>query len=320
MTCQRTNKLSDLYLAIIILSGVIYTLLLGLFIIKVFPGFIMQIIFLFDSVKFNNSMSSLIFSQMFLINTTAGIALTTLLFRYIKALLITIKSIRLTHQVIGKSLTMKKNNRYYQFLSNTSQVFTAGLFVPKVYVSTNLIKSHTSKEVEAMIYHEENHQRNYHPLKTMIARLVQSFLPPIPGKNWLIDNYVTMTEVSSDQFAETAINSKLPLVSALLKWHKLKPNPFLVTVSNYFNSQSARIHILVGRKGQPIKTPFAYALTITIIMFVSTLYLKNTSIFFDCRHIIDCITVLVNPNSRPLLISLNTNSISNPVITSDHCQ
>lgn len=320
MTYKRTNTLSNLYLYTIILSGLVYSAFLSVVANKIVPGFIMQVIFLFDSLKFNTNLFHLVFSQMFLLNTTSGLILITLFYSYIKAILFLVKSILTTRKVINNYQLVKITDSYKLYRSTENQIFTAGLLKPKIYVSTGLFRSHSKAELEAMIFHEKNHQNNFHPLKTLSTRFIQLLLPPMPGKNWLIDNYTTLTEVSSDQFAEYKIESKIPLVSALLKYQNPKPNPLLATVSNYFNSQSERIKILVGQKKQAVSTPLVYAFMVSILMFLSIGYFNNTSIFFNCHHLIDCLKVLVTPNSQPLLTSLNTNIITTPLVSSDHCQ
>jgi len=109
-----------------------------------------------------------------------------------------------------------------------------------------LFETHSPEEIEAMIQHEINHQKNYHPLKIFITGFIKSTLPFLPGRNWLFDNYLTLVEVSSDQFSDELLNNKLPLVSALLKFQSQSFEPGI----SYFNSQSERIKILVGQKNR----------------------------------------------------------------------
>ena len=155
-----------------------------------------------------------------------------------------------------------------------------------------------------MVQHEINHQKNYHPLKIFITGFIKSALPFLPGKNWLFDNYLTLIEVSSDNYSDELLNNKIPLVSALLKFqsHSFEPGV------SYFNSQSERIKILVGQKKQGIKIPMAYYSVILFFFLSSTLLIKDSDLFFDCRHLLRCVEKLI------------TSSTSQIFFQSDHCQ
>jgi len=293
MSYKRLNFISNIYFYLILLSGMLYSAFLIVALGKILPAFIMQIIFLADALKFNENIISLIFSQMFLLNIIPGIILLGLIGLYIRAMSKSIKNIGLTNQFIN------------EFESKRDLIFTAGFISPKIYISKSLFKSHSLKEMTAMTRHEENHKNNHHPLKIFTANLIRSILPGIPGKDWLIDNYLTLVETASDKYSESKLNSKKPLVSALLKFQSQSFEPGI----SYFNSQSERIKILVGQKKQVIKLPMAYYSIIIVTLLFSSLFLKNSNIFFDCQHLLKCFEILVTPNSQPLIAT-----------PSEHCQ
>lgn len=314
MNSKRLNLISNLYFYLIAFSGLFYTALLVFASEKIIPAFMMQIIFLLDALKFDNSLIGLVTSKLFLLNVVPGIILIGLMIRYIKTLVKSIKSASGAKVIANKLEIVSMAKEFSRFKSSEISIFTLGFFRPKIFISSAIFKTHNQEEISAMIEHEINHKNNLHPLKIFVANFVKSVLPVIPGKNWLIENYLTLVEVSSDQFSEDKINNKLPLVSALLKFQSQNFEPGM----SYFNSQSERIKILVGQKKQFLKIPMAYYSLVLMVILSGALFVKNTNIFYDCQHLLKCIELLVTPNSQPLVTAIHPQS--NVFSTSDHCQ
>jgi len=314
MNSKRLNSISNLYFYLIAFSGIFYTALLVFATEKIVPAFVMQIIFLLDALKFDNSLIGLVTSELFLLNVIPGLILIGLNISYIKTLFKSIKSIGLTKSIANKLEIVGMTKEFCKFKSKEKSIFTLGFFNPKIFISSAIFKTHNQDEIRAMIEHEINHRNNLHPLKLFFANFVKSILPVIPGKNWLIDSYLTLVEVSSDQFSEDKIKNKLPLVSALLKFESQN---FELGMS-YFNSQSERIKILVGQKKQLSRIPMAYYSLVLVVILSSALFVKNTNIFYDCQHLLECVELLITPNSQPLVTAVHPQS--NPFSTSDRCQ
>ncbi|PIU73318.1 hypothetical protein COS78_02975 [Candidatus Shapirobacteria bacterium CG06_land_8_20_14_3_00_40_12] len=304
MSSKKLNLLSDIYFGLILLSGFFYSIFLAVASPKLLRALTMQIIFLLDALKFSNNTLSLITSRSFLINVIPGLILLGLLSQYVKALIKSTRSVKSTRLFINTLIITKITPTFTQFRSGRGHIFTSGFFHPIIYLSLALFETHSPEEIEAMIQHEINHQKNYHPLKIFITGFIKSTLPFLPGRNWLFDNYLTLVEVSSDQFSDELLNNKLPLVSALLKFQSQSFEPGI----SYFNSQSERIKILVGQKKQGIKIPMAYYSIILFVFLSSTLFIKDSDLFFDCRHLLRCVEKLI------------TSSTSQIFFQSDHCQ
>lgn len=314
MNSKKLNLISSLYFYLIAFSGLTYTALLIFATEKIVPAFVMQIIFFLDALKFDNSLIGLVTSKLFLINVVPGFILMGLIIGYIKTLIESIKSIGFTKEYARNLEIVGMAKEFFKFKSKEKSIFTLGFFNPKIYISTSIFNSHSQEEINAMIEHEINHRDNLHPLKMFVANFVKSVLPIVPGKNWLIDNYLTLVEVSSDQFSEDKLKNKLPLVSALLKFENQSFEPGL----SYFNSQSERIKILVGQKRQLFRVPMAYYSLVLVLFLSGTLFVKNTDIFYDCQHLLKCVELLITPNSQPLVTAIHPQS--NAFSTSDHCQ
>lgn len=260
----------------------------------------MQVIFLLDSLKFDNNVIALIISKIFLLNTIPGVLLFGLIFQFIKALSNLFKNIWQTKMLIKNLSITKSTSLYSVYKSKLLSVFTLGFFYPKIYFSTSIFKKNTKDEIKAILQHEINHQANLHPLKIFISNFIKSFIPQIPGKNWLFDSYLTSTEISSDLFSQDKTKSKTPLISALLKFQNQKFETLPTSIS-YFNSQSERIKILVGQKGLVQNIPMIYSSLVMVLIMVSALSVKNSNIFYECQHLIKCFETLLSPNSQPII-------------------
>lgn len=317
MSYKKLNFISNFYFYLIFLSGFFYTALLIIAFGKIIPALTMQIIFLLDALKFGDNIVGLITSQLFLLNVIPGIFLIGLIIRFSKTLIKFTKSIWYGNRLISNLEIIEATKEFFKFKSSESLIFTSGFFKPKIFISSTIFKTHTLEEIKAMIQHEMNHKNNFHPFKIFVANFIKSILPAILGKKWLIDNYLIMVEVSSDQFSENKINNKLPLVSALLKFQHQGFDSIVAGVS-CFNSQSERIKILVGQKKQWIRIPVAYYSLVLVVILSSTLMMKNSNLFFDCKHLLKCVEILVTPNSQSLITSINSPKSTSSF--SDHCQ
>lgn len=95
--------------------------------------------------------------------------------------------------------------------------FTYGLFRRKIVLSSAILKHFSHREVEAIIFHEEYHQRFFDPLKIFILTLLAESFKFIPIMQELLIRYKTYKELLADQYAMAHMGSSVELGSALLK-------------------------------------------------------------------------------------------------------
>lgn len=317
MSYKKLNFLSNLYFYLILFTGLSYFVFLFFSFAKIFPGFAMQIIFLLDSLKFDNNIFILIMSKMFLINVIPGLLLFGLIFQLFKSIIKLITNVWQTNQLVNSLNIVKSTSLYDEFKSKQSSIFTLGFFRPQIFISSSIFKTHNQFEINSMIQHEINHQKNLHPLKIFVSNFIKSIIPTIPCKNWLFDSYLTSTEVSSDLYSQNQVNSKIHLVSALLKFQGQHLN-FLPASISYFNSQSERIKMLIGQKKLTQNVPMVYSSLIMVLIMVSAFSIKNSNLFYECQHLVKCVQTLITPNSKSLTSPIS--SIKNSSLISDHCQ
>ena len=102
--------------------------------------------------------------------------------------------------------------------------FTAGLFSPRIYVSSDLERRLTQVELDCVIAHEAAHVRRKDPLRLSIYRFLSCLLFWMPGLKGLAADISDEAEIEADNVA--ARREPLALASAILE---LASTPRLAT-------------------------------------------------------------------------------------------
>jgi hypothetical protein len=295
MTAKKINLFADILFSLLVSSSLLYLVFLFLALQKITPGFFMNLIFLFDSLHYLNfgyQFSSLVSSPQFLVNLASGPILAYLLIRFFLAAKNFIQNIQSTTQFFTR-LNPTPSSSYFLISSPVPQAFTAGLFHPQVYLSRQLLSTHTPFEIDSILRHEQFHQHSRHPLKSSLIRFILSLLPPLPFLSLLHDYYLTLTEVASDRYSQQLSPHPRHLLTSLIK---LQSAPLPSFALSHFSSQSARIQILVGQKSLPYRQSlFVYSLLVFFLLS-ATITLSKSTVFFDCRHLFTCFQILLTPN------------------------
>ena len=193
--------------------------------------------------------------------------------------------------VNGLKLLSRTGNKV-RFDSASGEIFTAGMLHPTIYLASGLNKTHSNREMRAMMAHEENHVRMKDPLRTTLAMMVEKGLPSFPMKEKMFRYFMTLTELCADKSAEESLADGLPLITALYKKLQLS-NRSLSAGINYFSSQSERIGILVGKK----KLNWGMNMRLTSGVMVGLLvftYVIIKSNFYSCPHLSLCLSALTS--------------------------
>lgn len=286
MNYQKLNRLSGLYFWVILTIGLLYFSSIVWLFFKTYAGTSMLAVYLFDSKKYGYSLEDFKIMPTLWVTLSFWLLSLLLILRTITSLIRTSKMILKTRNfILNLKILSRKNNKVI-FDSDSGEIFTAGLFFPQIYIASGLRKLHTTKEVKAMLLHEQNHVKSKDPLKTSIVAMVSGSLPYFPGKPELIKHFYTLVEVSADKRAEERLKNKLPLVSALRKRLEIG-NKMLSAGISYFNSQSERIGILVGVK--KLNKNLVYAVGyVTVVGFLMFSYLATKIDFYNCPHLSLC--------------------------------
>lgn len=124
-----------------------------------------------------------------------------------------------------------------------------GIFRPKIYISSGLLKIVNTNELRAILTHEKYHLDHRDNLVMLMASVVQNLLPFFPIIKDFIKHYRIQRELEADAVAITDHNGNIHLVSALEKLIQHEPQYALVGASGLgvFDTLETRIRYLVHK-------------------------------------------------------------------------
>jgi beta-lactamase regulating signal transducer with metallopeptidase domain len=103
-------------------------------------------------------------------------------------------------------------------IKSTKQfAFCLGIRSPKIYISTGLLSKLTSKEIEAVLRHEQYHLESHDTFTMIVASVAHSMFPFFPLLGDLIKKYRVDREIEADRFAVNKIVASYSLIHALKK-------------------------------------------------------------------------------------------------------
>lgn len=144
-------------------------------------------------------------------------------------------------------------------------VFTVGVWRPKIVISTSLINSVKSQELEAILLHEAHHLNHAHPLLFMVGEVVGRSFNVVPIVQEVANLLKHKLEQEADEWAIQVQGSSVHLNRAFLKLRHLSER------SDYFPSFSSlrgsdRMKYLAGE-------PYSYQQLSKLNVFVSVIVL-----------------------------------------------
>ena len=110
-----------------------------------------------------------------------------------------------------------QSDRVFLFPSWLGFACTAGLFSPKIYVSTHLFDSLSDEEIKAVLRHEQCHTQRRDPLRGMLIGLFAQFFLFIPQAAGLLHRVKRDLELIADAHYLAFSPSPDALASALVK-------------------------------------------------------------------------------------------------------
>jgi len=108
-------------------------------------------------------------------------------------------------------------DRVFLFPSALSFACTAGLFLPKIFISAHLVDSLSDEEVKAVLRHEQSHLRRRDPLRGVLIGFFAHFFFFIPMATRLLQGLKRDSELIADDHALSFSHSPAVLASALVK-------------------------------------------------------------------------------------------------------
>jgi Zn-dependent protease with chaperone function len=131
--------------------------------------------------------------------------------------------------------------------------FCIGFLSPRIVVSTGLLDKVSSRELTAILAHEQWHQQQRDPLRLVFMHLLRTVLYPLPMIHDLHRAFLTQIEIEADA-AAVAYSGRPVLASALYKLlmfptpQATRSRPAVVTS---FNPQASRLAQLLDPQNSP---------------------------------------------------------------------
>jgi Zn-dependent protease with chaperone function len=121
-----------------------------------------------------------------------------------------------------------------------------GLLRPRLLLSTGVLHSLSSAEIEAVLRHEQVHLRRHDPLRLVVVRALADALPVLPALRQMAQALPVTQELAADRVALAAVGADA-LGSALLKvGSTLEGVSDLPLAIGAFGALDARIDQLLG--------------------------------------------------------------------------
>lgn len=99
----------------------------------------------------------------------------------------------------------------------TKVAFTHGLFKPRIYISTGLLRGLEKEEIKAVFLHELHHKRNMDPLRFFVVSLIRDTFFYLPIGGYIMRHIRSISEYEADDTAVQKSDGVLGLSTALLK-------------------------------------------------------------------------------------------------------
>ena len=162
-------------------------------------------------------------------------------------------------------------NRIHVFQNDTiCWAFSAGVFLPKIYLSTGLIQLMTVEEIQAVLRHEVYHCRQFDTLRNLIINFLSDSMFFLPVFRNLKRNFQISSEKAADRFAILCGSSPLELSKALIKLFRVR-NQVQKTIFVAINQGDLtdRIETLISNNETEKESKFTFSLAFSFALAIS---------------------------------------------------
>lgn len=167
---------------------------------------------------------------------------------------------------------VRKGKQLYILPTEEVVAFTTGFFKPKIVLSEGVFQFFTEEEIDAIVLHEEFHQKNRDPLKLFLFTVLTEGMSYIPVLKGMLQRYSTYQELLADQYVMNKMKSPFGLGSALLKFIRMRKAsnefvtaPFAKTAINLRMQQIVDPSSVIGNI--PLRTNTIYVTAGLLLIF-----------------------------------------------------
>ncbi|MCL4353948.1 M56 family metallopeptidase [Patescibacteria group bacterium] len=270
---MKKNKINIIY-------GIILSILLlyFLYLIRTVYPFIVNNNF----IVCDNCLSSIFPFIQKILTLLVAFALGNLLISYFRTVRFKNSLFPINHQSNHiKSLEKKYllHNKIVVFNEVKLMAFSLGVFNPKIYLSTQLVKDMTRSEMEAIVLHEKQHIVGKDNLLLLLLSLLKTALFFLPVVSDFANNVEIQKEISADQIVAKETGEKTNIISALRKIIESKPSYVYANAFSESFSIEPRIRSLVGKKNQWFPLKFSsVVISLCVMLFLANITLSRIEI------------------------------------------
>lgn len=140
--------------------------------------------------------------------------------------------------------------------SRSNEAFVLGPLRPEIFVSRPLLETLDADELEAVLLHEEHHQRTLAPLRTVALAAWMRMVGVVPVLVRWIERRLEQLEIDADRYALAGGATPATIASALVKCDRTLRFPGI----GYASAVDVRIRQLVGDqpRGDLASTPIEW--------------------------------------------------------------
>lgn len=270
---MKKNRVNLIYS--IILSGLLIYLL---YLIRTVYPFIM------DSGLYvcRNCLNTIFPFVQKMITVLLLVSFTSLLVNYIKSALFK-RNLRLV-SLKPKIISSFEEKYHLQdkiaiFKDQKLMAFCMGVFNPKIFLSSQVLKSMTHREIEAIILHERQHVIGKDNLTMLFLNLVKNALFFFPIVTDFVNGIEVRREIVADQSVTRETGRKIDIVSALRKVIESKPSFMYATAFSEDLSIEPRIRSLVGKKNRLLSIKYSsVVISLSVLLFLMNITLSRVEI------------------------------------------
>lgn len=131
--------------------------------------------------------------------------------------------------------------------------FTSGLFRPRIYISTGLLRGLEKDELRAVFFHELKHKLSFDPLKFLVFGFIRDAFFYLPALRHIAVSARLKREHAADDAAASRIGGPLSLASAMVK--VAREGRLYAALADDNEQTTSRIRRLLEGTGAPLKVP-----------------------------------------------------------------
>ena len=151
--------------------------------------------------------------------------------------------------------------------------FTCGLFWPRIYISTGLLRGLEKDELRAVFLHELKHKKDYDPLRFLLIGFARDAFFYLPAIKHMAFFARLKKEHEADDTAAARLGSPISLASAMIK--VAREGALYAALADNTGQVTGRVRRLLEGRETPLKIP---AKAVAVSLIVSAALLLSLSI------------------------------------------